>query len=31
MEHSELMKELNRIMRYLYDDEPQPKKKEPKG
>ena len=29
MEHSELMKELNRIMRYLYDDEP--KKKEPKG
>ena len=28
MEHSELMKELNRILNYLFDDNPQPKKKD---
>jgi hypothetical protein len=25
MEHSELMRELNRILAYLFDDNPQPK------
>jgi hypothetical protein len=30
MEHAELMKELNRILNYLFDDEPKQKIKEPK-
>jgi len=28
MEHAELMRELNRIMAYIYDDEPKQKIKE---
>jgi hypothetical protein len=28
MEHSELMKELNRILSYLFDDDEKPKKQE---
>ena len=28
MEHAELMRELNRILNYLFDDNPQPKKKD---